>query len=340
MSFYESLINSLDQGIILFDIHERIVFVNKTAEEILFKSFNEIQGKLFNEIYKDENVISPLIKKVIHDNRSFSGYYETIRLDKEMKLDFFLSPFFQGKIEGVVLSIKKSGNIPLNDDTNFDSLIHILSNIAHEIKNPLTGIKASAQLMKPQVTSTLKDYVNRIIKESDRLDRVLHDYLTISKKPVFNIINLHEIIEVALKILDIQIKKKNIQIKRVYDTSLPTIRGDEGKLLQVFLNIIGNAIDSVKQNGTIMLRSHPSNEYLLKKGQLMHWAIVDIQDNGIGIHARDLKKIFTPFYTSKKNGTGLGLAISKKIISDHKGLIQVKSTERKGTVFSIYMPLK
>ncbi len=341
MSFYESLINSIEDGIILFNLEEKIIYVNKNAEEILYKSIREIKDKLFNDIYPEEGVITPLIRKAVQEKRSFSGDNETIKLDNEIKLDFYLSPFYlDEKIDGVVLSIRKSRKLPLNEDLNFDSLILILSTISHEIKNPLTGIKASAQLLKPMVNKELTEYIDMIIKESDRLNRIIQDYLNISKKPIFNEINLHEIIEIALKLLENQVKEKNIYIQKEYDTSLPIIKGDESKLLQVFINIIKNAIDSIKNDyGFIKLKSHPSNEYILKDGHVMHWAIIDIEDNGVGINRNDLEKIFTPFHTTKKDGVGLGLAISKKIVHDHRGMIKVKSTKDKGTVFSIYMPL-
>ncbi len=338
-SWYESLINNLNDGIILLDLKKRIIFINKTAEEMLCKSAEDIKGKAFNKVFPEERVISSMFKKVVNDNRLISGRNENISLIKDMRLDFTLVPFFMdNKVEGAILSIRRSSEIDFNN-IDFNSLILLLSTIAHEIKNPLTGIKASAQLMKSSVKEESKDYLDRIINESDRLNKILGDYMNISKKPVFGIINLHEVIEMTLKLLDIHIKKKNITINKQYDPSLPDARGDEGKLLQVFFNIIKNAVDFVNNDGIITLKTLPSTEYLLKKGKATHWAIVDITDVGAGIKEKDLDKIFTPFYTKKKGGTGLGLSISKKIINEHGGMIKVRSVENKGTTFSIYIPL-
>jgi two-component system nitrogen regulation sensor histidine kinase GlnL len=340
MICFDAIINSLEETIILFDKSTKIIYINKTAEELLGKSSKDATGKKFSQIINGDKTISPLIKKTIAEGRSFRGKSASMNIGRTMNMDFNLSPFFtDGKIEGAVLSISENININEREDYDFDPIVYLIGSIAHEIKNPLGGIKGAAQLLRNKTQNAFIDeYVDLIIRETDRLNSILHDYLTLCKKPSFQPVNIHEVMEKALSVMSVPITRAGITIKRFYDPSLPQIRGDEAKLLQVFLNIIKNAIEAMKKGGRIEVSTCPSRESVREGGKIKRWALISITDTGRGISEDDMKKIFIPFYTKKKQGTGIGLALSKKIIKDHRGLIKVKSREEKGTSFFIYIP--
>lgn len=336
----EAIINSLEEAVILFDKTMRIIYLNKTAEELLRKSSKDIMMKKLSEILDNEKAISPLIKETIHEGRSFKGKSVSLDIGQLINIDFHLSPFFfNGKIEGAVLSISQNINISEREEYDFDSLVYLIGSIAHEIKNPLGGIKGAAQLLRNKLKNApIDEYVDLIVKETDRLNSILHDYLTLCKKPAFNQVNIHEVMEKALSIMDAPIKGSGITLRRFYDPSLPQIKGDESKLLQVFLNIIKNALESMKKGGRLEISTAPSKESVREGGRIKRWVLISIRDTGRGIPDKDLQKIFIPFYTKKKHGTGLGLALSRKIIKDHGGLITLKSQVGKGTSFFIYIP--
>jgi two-component system nitrogen regulation sensor histidine kinase GlnL len=336
----DAIINSLEEAVILFDKTLRIVYLNKTAEELLRKSSKDIMLKKLPEILESEKAIPTLIKKTIREGRSFKGKSVGLDIGQFINVDFHLSPFFSnGKIEGAVLSISQNINISEREDYDFDSLVYLIGSIAHEIKNPLGGIKGAAQLLRNKTkNASINEYVDLIVKETDRLNSILHDYLTLCKKPAFNQVNIHEVMEKALSIMDVPIKRAGITLKRLYDPSLPQVKGDESKLLQVFLNIIKNALESMKKGGRLEVSTYPSKESVREGGRIKRWALIAIKDTGKGIGGKDLQKIFIPFYTKKKYGTGIGLALSRKIIKDHGGLITVKSQVGVGTSFFIYIP--
>ena len=338
----DAIINSLEEAVILFDKTLRIVYLNRTAEELLRKSSKDIMLKKLSEILESEKAISTLIKKTIREGRSFKGKSVGLDIGQFINIDFHLSPFFSnGKIEGAVLSISQNINISEREEYDFDSLVYLIGSIAHEIKNPLGGIKGAAQLLRNKAKNApINEYVDLIVKETDRLNSILHDYLTLCKKPAFNQVNIHEVMEKALSIMSIPLKSAGIILKRFYDPSLPQVKGDEAKLLQVFLNIIKNAIESMEKGGRIEISTCPSKESVREGGRIKRWAMISIKDTGKGIPAKDLQKIFVPFYTKKKQGTGIGLALSRKIIKDHGGLINVKSQVSKGTSFFIYIPFQ
>jgi len=338
----DTLINSLKETIILFDKKSKITFINKSGEELLGKSSKEITGKTILQIFNSDKTISPLIKKTIRDGRSLRGKSVSLNIGHPINVDFSLSPFFaDDKIDGAILSLSENINITDREDYDyeFDSAVYLLGTIAHEIKNPLGGIKGAAQLLHNLAQDAgINEYTNLIIRETDRLNAILQDYLTICKSPSLHPVNIHEVLEKALVILNVPLSKAGITLKRMYDPSLPQIQGDEAKLLQVFLNIIKNAVESMNKGGRLEIKTAPSKESFMDRGKIKRWVQISIKDTGKGIPEKDLKKIFLPFYTKKKTGTGIGLAVSKKIIKDHGGFITVESQTDKGTVFHLYMP--
>ena len=338
----DALINSLKETIILFDRKSKITFINKSGEELLRKSSKDITGKKLLQIFNNERTISPLIRKTIRDGRSLRGRSVSLNIDHPINVDFSLSPFYlNDRIDGAILSISENINITDREDYDyeFDSAVYLLGTIAHEIKNPLGGIKGAAQLLRSiSEDAGISEYINLIIRETDRLNAILQDYLTICKTPSLHPVNIHEVLEKSLAILNIPLSESGITLKRFYDPSLPQIQGDEAKLLQVFLNIMKNAAESMNKGGRLEIKTSPSRESFVDRGKIKRWVQISIKDTGKGIPEKDLKKIFLPFYTKKKSGTGIGLAVSKKIIKDHGGFITVESQADKGTAFHIYLP--
>jgi len=347
----ETLINSLSEAILFLDNNNTIVFVNKTGEEFLGRSHQEIIGVRLTDLYPGAKTIARLARKAVKELRSFSAKDVEVKIDGISSVDIDITPYLaEDKCGGVLLSIRENLSIAEREDSAFDSLVYLLGTIAHEIKNPLGGIKGAAQLLKEKLlkgnaqvhvgADAADEYINLIIRETDRLNTVLQNYLTMSRRPALQEMNVHEILEKAISIMGVLLKNVNISLHRVYDPSLPRVIGDGGKLLQVFLNIIKNGVEAMPRGGSLSIATKPSPEYAVQHGQIKRWAMVSFRDTGKGVPKHEMQKIFLPFYTKKKRGTGLGLALSKKIIKDHNGFIRVERPESgKGTVFHIYIPL-
>ena len=337
-----SLINSLEDAILLLDKKTTVIFINKTGEEFIGRSQREVIGKKLSELFPDAKLIVKLARKVLRESRSVSAKDVEVKVDGISRVDFRISPYFvETRSEGVLLSFREHLSIVDKEDASFDSLVYLLGSIAHEIKNPLGGIKGAAQLLKKRLSEDGDaEYLNLIIRETDRLNSVLQGYLTMSRKPVLHPINIHEVIEKALAIMNISCKSGNIMVHRLYDPSLPKIIGDEGKLLQVFVNIIKNAIEAMPKGGDLGISTKLSDEYVVQNRQAKRWAVVSVSDSGKGIPKDEMRRIFLPFYTRKKRGTGLGLALSKKIIKDHGGFVRAESPASlgKGSVFTLSIP--
>ena len=339
---FDSIINSLKETIILFDRNGRMTFINKSGEELFRKSSKDMSGKRLSQLIPGERKISPLIRKTVAEERSFRGKSVSITIGRKINVDFSLSPFYvHDRVGGAIFSLSENLSLTDREDHDQESLVYLLGSISHEIKNPLGGIKGAAQLLRLHTPDrSAMEYTDLIIRETDRLNAILQDYLTICRKPSFHPVNIHEIVEKALTILDVPIRKAGISLKRLYDPSLPQVRGDESKLLQVFLNIIKNAVESMARSGTIDISTSPSQELFGDHGKTKRMAHITIADTGKGMTDAELEKIFLPFFTRKKGGTGIGLSLSKKIMKDHSGMISVTSQKGKGTTFSLYLPFR
>ena len=315
-------------------------------------------------------------QKTITEGRSLNCKEMEVDIGRAANIDLNLTPFYsdedssqlpvvsspmphaqrQTLVSGAILCIRENLSLTEKEDYQFDSLLYLLGSIAHEIKNPLSGIKGAAQILRANAKDSNKleaeECVDLILKETDRLNSVLHSYLTMTRTPVFNQLNIHEVLEHALKVMKTSIEEKRIAVNKSYDPSLPNIAGDESKLLQVFINLLKNAAETMKASRSRMLRisTRPSNEYMViyenrgagrkdAKTKKQRWVVVSIEDTGIGIPKDEISRIFLPFYTKKDGGSGLGLALSKKIVKDHGGIIKVKSKEGAGATFSIYLPM-
>ncbi len=211
------------------------------------------------------------------------------------------------------------------------SLGTVAAGMAHEIKNPLAAIKGMADGMEraflSQDKETLADFKQVVSEEVDRIDKLVRNLLSYSKppKPQKSPVNLNAVLENIIKLLEPELSKKNIKIRKELAT-LPPKELDPEQMRQVFTNLILNAMQSISSsNGEITVKSYPKGEGIA----------VEVSDNGAGIAEDKLKNIFDPFFTTKEKGSGLGLAITHKIIEEHRGTITVQSKEKQGTVFTV-----
>ncbi|HMK61313.1 MAG TPA: ATP-binding protein [Dissulfurispiraceae bacterium] len=349
----EGLINNLDEAVCLFDTKGRLVFINKAGEEFFGRGLREIRNLPLGHLFSGNDEIEMLFQKTLVEGRLYNCKEMELDIGRVVNVDLHIAPFYSSNsLEGVIFSIRENVSLTEKEDYQFDHLLYLLGSLAHEIKNPLSGIKGAAQILKSSPGDAEGECVNLILKEADRLNAVLQGYLTMTRLPRFHQLNIHEVIEHALKVMDPALKERAICVEKSYDPSLPYIPGDEGKLMQVFINLIKNAVEAtetVKHDRSLSISTRPSNEYVLiyddsvpgsrKRTRKRRWVVINFQDSGIGLSRDEIGRIFLPLYTKKEKGSGLGLALSKKIIKDHGGIIKVKSSVGDGSVFSVYLPL-
>jgi len=223
------------------------------------------------------------------------------------------------------------------------SINTMVKRLAHELQNPLSGIKGATQLLARKVRGQpeLREYPAVILKELERLERLVGslalqgDGLSISRAPF----NLHEVLDTVIWFE--RNSTDRVRFERQYDPSLPELLGDKDRLHQVFLNLIHNAVEASPPGESIVVRTSmtgpwQNQESLPEPGRTFF--LVDILDRGPGVAEAIRRNLFTPFVTSKKNGTGLGLSISHQIVRAHHGHLRYQPGESGGAIFSVVLP--
>ena len=353
--FYEDLFTSLQDGILVVDNDLKIILFNQAMEEISGISSSQVIGKPLNQVLKFNSYINDLLVKSFQTGKSYC--YLECDFYKEPSISSFIVsliivPFINrnGDIKGSIASIRDISRLKeLEKDDQMakrlSSVRELAASMAHEIKNPLSGIKGAAQLLKHELSDDkLKEYTDVIIKEIVRVNEIVEGLMNLTRvrSPKFELTNIYTILDEIINLEQGTSKGKKVKFHKYYDPSIPSIMVDSDRLSQLFLNLIRNAVEAVSKDGEIIITTKVFSDYLLgnKDKKSSRTMLIEIKDDGPGIDKEVMKKLFTPFVTTKKKGSGLGLAISHRIVEEHKGRIKVVSEEpQKGTIIQVFIPI-
>ncbi len=351
---YALIVENVGEAVIALDPQERISLFNPAAQTLTGMSEKQCLGRIFRECFGRQKVLCSLVEKALTEGRSIADH-ETVELQRSKKtlpVSATVSPLFtpSGDQKGAVLIMRDLTQIRTLEDAirRADRLSMagtMAAGLAHEIKNPLGGIKGAAQLLQMELEagSPLAEYPQVMIRETERVNNIIEELLDLSRpKPVArNEVNIGKVLNEIVLLQKQSFIEKNAKFKTSLDPSIPAILGDQNLLTQLFLNLIKNAGEAIGQDGEICVTTRIDSDYHLSSPGERAVPLVQIiiEDNGPGIPAEQYERIFTPFYTTKTGGTGLGLATCQKIISDHHGLLSVKNRQEGGCVFIVSLPL-
>ena len=349
----DKILNSLSEAILSVDSQQKIIFANAAAEQLLGSSYVILSRKKLTDIVPQDSPIVSLVEQSISKNAVVSEYDINIGnpIIGNTKIDVHVSPLIKtDDIEenGAVIqfqqrTIAQKINQQKHHRNAARSVSGMAAMLAHEIKNPLSGIKGSAQILSQDIskddvalTDLIIDEVDRICKLVDRME-VFTDHRQIEREEI----NIHSVLEHVKKLAENGFGK-HVKFVELYDPSLPNTLGDHGSLIQVFLNLLKNAAEAVTENDgqiTITTAYRLGMRVASANGEeFLNLPLeITIIDNGGGIDDTIKEDIFDPFVTTKSGGSGLGLALVAKIISDHGGVIECESDEGK-TIFRVLLP--
>ena len=369
-NFYKELFDALPEGIVVLDTNFSVLTMNDTAESIFKISRRKASGKPCLTFLPKE--IEETAEKALQEERTIFGdeINPVLRGGERISVQTVASPLFSGmgNLLGVIIQVKDlSGTKFLSEKTlqqiSTSTLEGLIVGLAHELKNPLSGIRGAAQIITERTSSKEERMkcAEIIIKEADRLKALLETLKGLEPfaKEVFEPVDIHEILLEIILLESRSSKEKQIQFVQKFDVTLPLVLGDRNSLKQVFLNLIKNAIQAIPDNpspkispplsrssieseksgspiGTVEISTRWITDYKLKDESAIS---IEIRDNGTGIQKEALEKIFNPFYTTKKDGSGLGLFLAYQIIAKHGGAILVESDLGQGTLFKVYLPI-
>ncbi|MBI5656534.1 MAG: PAS domain S-box protein [Geobacter sp.] len=352
--FYANVIDSVGDGVIVMDASGAVTLMNPAAEQLTGISRRMAQGMAFTAIFKGEALLLEMVAKTAETGMTISDHENLVlsRTGHPIPVSATTSPLLleNGERTGTILTLRDLTSIRELEEAvrtadRLAALGTLAAGLAHEIKNPLGGIKGAAQLLEKELSagSELLDYTGVMIKEVQRVNRIVEELLALTtpRRLQLTKVNLHQVIGDIVMLQKSSIGERTVTFQQHFDPSIPPILADEEQLTQLFLNLIKNAVEAVGEHGMIRVSSRVLAEYTMtKKGeQRLRMVAVEVIDDGQGMSREQVEQLFTPFFTTKSRGTGLGLALCHKIVTEHRGMIKVHSVKGKGTTFTVMLPL-
>jgi len=344
----------LATAVILLNKSRSVIYANPGAEVVFALSAKQISGLPLSQVFPGCEILHAAVEDAIENHSPFREHEFIITTLRQNSLAVTctvtpvdLDPaclVLEFQQMDQQLRIAREERMLIQQQANAE----LLRNLAHEIRNPLGGLRGAAQLLEhelPQVS--LREYTQVIIKEADRLQSLMDRLLVPHRVPKYEPTNIHEVLERVRSLLLAE-SPKGMVVQRDYDTSLPELIGDREKLIQAVLNIARNAVQAMQnqeQRGgqqaqhQITLRTRAERQVTLAKKRYRAAIKLQIIDNGPGIPAEIRDRIFYPLVSGREGGSGLGLTLAQTFITQHHGMIECES--RAGhTCFTILLPIE
>ncbi len=351
---YARVVDNIDRGVVAIDRSGRIALFNPAVQACTGLSERQSLGRHFEQLFAGQDKILSLIRSAMEIGRSISDD-ENIHLLRPsappLPISVSVSPIYtgSGEREGVVLIIRDLSRLRELEEAvrradRLSMLGTLAAGLAHEIKNPLGGIKGAAQLLAMELgsESPLQEYTGVMVKEVERVNGIIEELMDLARPrpPQLQEVNIAKVLGDIVLFQKEAHRGKKLDFVLTLDPSIPPILGDENLLTRLFLNLIKNAAEAIDNKGRVEITSKVASDYHLHNPgrRPVPLIVVEVRDNGRGISAEDLEKIFTPFYTTKNRGSGLGLATCQKIVDSHQGFLRVDSTVGEGTTISVSLP--
>ncbi len=347
------ILSSQVTALVLFDRDLTIVYMNAAAEMLLSVSARMVLvGQPMDQLLRcPQDVMLQHLRTVTESNQPLTQPLTEREIilslpdGHSITVDCTLVPVDSDQRQGMVLAEIRRVDRQLRL-TREEQLISqnlatrdLIRGLAHEIKNPLGGVRGAAQLLAMELEDTeLGEYTNIIVEEVDRLKSLVDQMLGSRQLPVMRSVNIHHILERVCTIIEAD-PEHGAVLQRDYDPSIPDLQGDADQLIQAILNIVQNAVQATGGKGHILLQTRVLRQFTLANKRHRLVAQLNIIDDGPGIPPEIQERVFYPMVSGKSEGTGLGLSLAQSLINRHGGLIEFTSEPGK-TVFTLYLPLE
>ena len=350
---------AFNDAVIVMDDERRIVLFNPAAEELSGQPVRRVLGKTCDEVFAETPLITDMVTRVQAQGQGESRSQESlVRHRRSIPVHISCLPLWDAhdRVSGTALVIHDLGYQKTLEESarRNESLARLgtmVAGLAHEVRNPLAGIKGAAQLLEARLNDQpeLGEYTTVISREVNRLSALVEDLLLLGAppKPRLAPVNIHRIIQQVVAVMNPECARTGVRLQFAFDPSLPDVLADEEQLHQVLLNVLRNACEAMTpvltQPGrdaiTIGTRMETDFHILRQRDRSSQFLRVEIADQGTGMDDETAEQMFEPFFTTKARGTGLGLAISYKIVADHGGIIRAAANHPVGTVVTVILPV-
>ncbi len=348
------ILDNLTTAVLALDRDLRLTAINPAGEMMFEASTKKIIGHRLSEIFSGGDALLQALQESLARGHPITVRGVGVELpgSRALTLDGVITPLSDASSDdrtgagtvGLLLELTQIDRLLrlARDENLLDRQAAnrvVMRGLAHEIKNPLGGLRGAAQLLERELgAKTLKEYTQVIIREADRLRNLVDRMIGPHKPLARTAVNVHTVLE-HVRLLMLAEVPGGLHIQRDYDPSLPEFDGDAEQLIQAVLNIVRNAVQALAGRGTIVLRTRVDRGFTI--GQRRHRLVLraEIEDNGPGVPPELLEHIFYPMVTGRADGTGLGLSIAQDIVTQHGGLIEYDSRPGR-TVFTLLLPVE
>jgi two-component system, NtrC family, nitrogen regulation sensor histidine kinase GlnL len=343
------LLDALSTAVLVVDENVCVVYLNAAAEDLLSTSASAARTRRLRELVAaGERFDALVVRARVSGDALAQRECELVpvaRSDVRLRVDCTFTPLAAIGIPGWVL-------VEIADTTR-QTRIHrdnallaqlggsrlMARQLAHEIKNPLGGLRGAAQLLERELPSEeLREYTRVIIGEADRLRALVDSLLGPARAPHLEQVNIHELLDRVYQLVRAE-APQTLAILRDYDPSLPALRLDRDQVIQVMLNLARNAVQALGTHGQLTLRTRALMNVNIGETRHRVVAAIQFEDNGPGVPAELGETIFYPLVTARPGGTGLGLAVAQDIATRHGGIVEFDSRPGR-TVFSLLLPIE
>ncbi len=344
----ERVLDNMSAAMLLFDRHLCLRYINPAGETLLSVSANAVLGLYAGDLVPcPSEPVEERLQATFETRHPYTEReVELTRSDGQtIRVNCTVLPLYQedGDDELLMELYQVDRQIRITREEHLlaqhQASQALLRGLAHEIKNPLGGLRGAAQLLERELpNSELREYTRIIIDEADRLRKLLNRMLGPNQLPQLSQVNIHHVLEHVRGLISAEFPQ-GPQLSRDYDPSIPHFEADAGRLIQALLNIVRNGAEAAGEQGRLTLRTRVLRQFTI--GSTRHRLVlcVEVEDNGPGIPETLQDRIFFPMVSGRAGGTGLGLPIAQELINQHGGLIECESRPRK-TQFFVYLPLK
>jgi two-component system, NtrC family, nitrogen regulation sensor histidine kinase GlnL len=334
----------LATAVLMVDDRLQVTYANPAAETLLAHGRKHLLGAAIAKVLPGNDRFVARLAQAVADDIGFN--------ENELALELAGQP---ATVHCVAMPVEDRNSRLLIELRELDQQLRIakeaklleqqqanrelIRNLAHEIKNPLGGIRGAAQLLERELPDPgLREFTQVIVKETDRLQSLMNRMLTPHRLPQIEMLNVHEVME-RVRTLLLAEYPEGLSVRRDYDVSLPDLPGDKESLIQAILNVARNAAQAMAGAGEICFRTRIARQATIARTRYRHAVSVEIEDNGPGIPGELAEKVFYPLVSGRDGGTGLGLSLAQNYVHQHHGLIEFESAPGR-TCFTILLPVR
>ncbi len=345
------LFDSLSTGIIVLDAQLCPIYANVSAQDFMAISLRQARGRPFSELFYDPRQLLDVLRRSLTNLETCTHHELVLKAvgsaaHREPSLIDLICTPLEGQVTGTYLLLELTDATQrqrISRDTeilaDMDASRLMVRQLAHEVKNPLGGLRGAAQLLEKELANpALREYTAVIIAEADRLVALVDSMAGGSGPSRKDRLNIHELCEHVVKLIRAE-APPGVQLDRDYDPSLPDGNIDRNQIVQALLNVARNAMQAVGTHGKILVRTRVRSGVHIGKVRHRLVAAIEIEDNGPGVPPDLVKTLFLPLVTGRSNGSGLGLAVAQDLATRHGGIIEFTSQPGR-TVFSLLLPLE